>query len=208
MLSLRDGNAIETPLINAQINMDLVNHPVPLTTEPSTSLVRVGTDACPHGSEESKFITRKYDYVQLIRTLLGLGPQGAHPYSKRKKPALHFRKYHIILQIRKAKSTRNLAGITTWEGPPKEQGMPSVCCLTRRERQINIRMGSYDVQEVLDFHNQQLAMDELMKVHEKNQNIESLYPVHTADRMMAGNWTEDLGLIEKGLKKFLKKYRL
>ncbi|GFW46745.1 uncharacterized protein TNCV_2981011 [Trichonephila clavipes] len=46
MPSLRDGNAIETLLMTAQINKDLVNHPVPLTTEPSTSLVRVGTDAC------------------------------------------------------------------------------------------------------------------------------------------------------------------
>ncbi|GFV95008.1 transposable element Tc3 transposase [Trichonephila clavipes] len=44
-LSLRDGNAIETLLMTAQINTDLVNHPVPLTTEPSTILVRVGTDA-------------------------------------------------------------------------------------------------------------------------------------------------------------------
>ncbi|GFT68273.1 uncharacterized protein TNCV_658971 [Trichonephila clavipes] len=46
MLSLRDGNAIETLLLTAHINMDLVNHPEPLTTEPSTSLVRVGIDAC------------------------------------------------------------------------------------------------------------------------------------------------------------------
>ncbi|GFT01305.1 uncharacterized protein TNCV_1925501 [Trichonephila clavipes] len=46
MSSLRDGNAIETLLMKAQINTDFVNHPVPLTTEPSTSLVRVGTDAC------------------------------------------------------------------------------------------------------------------------------------------------------------------
>ncbi|GFU79239.1 uncharacterized protein TNCV_2137621 [Trichonephila clavipes] len=45
MFSLRDGNAIETLLMTAQINTDLVNHPVPLTTEPSTSLVCVGTDA-------------------------------------------------------------------------------------------------------------------------------------------------------------------
>ncbi|GFV14806.1 uncharacterized protein TNCV_2712431 [Trichonephila clavipes] len=46
MPRLRDGNAIETLLMTAQINTDLVNHPVPLTTEPSTSLVSVGTDAC------------------------------------------------------------------------------------------------------------------------------------------------------------------
>ncbi|GFY05391.1 uncharacterized protein TNCV_960871 [Trichonephila clavipes] len=46
MPSLRDGNVIETLLMTAQINTDFVNHPVPSTTEPSTSLVRVGTDAC------------------------------------------------------------------------------------------------------------------------------------------------------------------
>ncbi|GFS73628.1 uncharacterized protein TNCV_2246601 [Trichonephila clavipes] len=45
MPSLRDGNAIETLLMTAQINMDFVNHPVALTTEPLTSLVRVGADA-------------------------------------------------------------------------------------------------------------------------------------------------------------------
>ncbi|GFW45830.1 uncharacterized protein TNCV_4495501 [Trichonephila clavipes] len=43
---LRDGNVIETLLMAAQINTDFVNHPVPLTTGPSTSLARVGTDAC------------------------------------------------------------------------------------------------------------------------------------------------------------------
>ncbi|GFV44828.1 uncharacterized protein TNCV_563771 [Trichonephila clavipes] len=46
MPSLRDGNAIETLLMTAQINTDLMNHPVPLTTEPSTSLVRFETDGC------------------------------------------------------------------------------------------------------------------------------------------------------------------
>ncbi|GFX11951.1 uncharacterized protein TNCV_2997351 [Trichonephila clavipes] len=46
MPSLWDGNAIETLLMTAQINTEFVNHPVPLTTESSTSLVRVGTDAC------------------------------------------------------------------------------------------------------------------------------------------------------------------
>ncbi|GFS86268.1 uncharacterized protein TNCV_597341 [Trichonephila clavipes] len=46
MPSLRDGNAIETLLMTAQINSDFVNHPVPTTTEPSTSRMRVGTDAC------------------------------------------------------------------------------------------------------------------------------------------------------------------
>ncbi|GFV06859.1 uncharacterized protein TNCV_4020651 [Trichonephila clavipes] len=44
--SLRDWKAIDTLLMTAQINTDFVNHPVPSTTKLSTSLVRVGTDAC------------------------------------------------------------------------------------------------------------------------------------------------------------------
>ncbi|GFX01836.1 uncharacterized protein TNCV_370251 [Trichonephila clavipes] len=46
MPSLRDGKAIETCLVTAKVNTDFVNHPVLSTTEPSASLVRVGTDAC------------------------------------------------------------------------------------------------------------------------------------------------------------------
>ncbi|GFX10375.1 uncharacterized protein TNCV_1867701 [Trichonephila clavipes] len=46
MPSLRDGNAIETLLMAAQLNTGFVNLSVPSTTEPSTSLARVGTDAC------------------------------------------------------------------------------------------------------------------------------------------------------------------
>ncbi|GFY32132.1 uncharacterized protein TNCV_2622691 [Trichonephila clavipes] len=46
MPSLRDGNAIETLLMTAQIITDFVQQPVPSTTESSTTLVRVGTDAC------------------------------------------------------------------------------------------------------------------------------------------------------------------
>ncbi|GFT32000.1 uncharacterized protein TNCV_3468521 [Trichonephila clavipes] len=46
MSSLRDGNFIETLLMTVQINTDFVNNPVPLNTEPSTSLVRVGTHGC------------------------------------------------------------------------------------------------------------------------------------------------------------------
>ncbi|GFT75960.1 uncharacterized protein TNCV_1254901, partial [Trichonephila clavipes] len=44
--TLRDGNARVTLLMTAQINTDFANHPVPSATEPSTSLVCVGTDAC------------------------------------------------------------------------------------------------------------------------------------------------------------------
>ncbi|GFV96319.1 uncharacterized protein TNCV_2868981 [Trichonephila clavipes] len=46
MPSLRDGKAIESLLMKAEINTDFVNHSVPLATVPSTSLVRVETDAC------------------------------------------------------------------------------------------------------------------------------------------------------------------
>ncbi|GFV30002.1 uncharacterized protein TNCV_3100791 [Trichonephila clavipes] len=41
-----DGNAIETLLMTAQINTDIVNQPVPSATELSTSLVRIETDSC------------------------------------------------------------------------------------------------------------------------------------------------------------------
>ncbi|GFX34597.1 uncharacterized protein TNCV_3658351 [Trichonephila clavipes] len=59
MLSLRDGNDIETLLMTAQINTDFVNHPVPLATEPSTILVHVGTDAC---KSIINYILRYKDY--------------------------------------------------------------------------------------------------------------------------------------------------
>ncbi|GFY05098.1 uncharacterized protein TNCV_3269701 [Trichonephila clavipes] len=48
MPNLRDENAIETLLTTTQINTDFGYQPVPYisTTEASTTLVRVGTDAC------------------------------------------------------------------------------------------------------------------------------------------------------------------
>ncbi|GFX51025.1 uncharacterized protein TNCV_2733761 [Trichonephila clavipes] len=66
MLSLRNGNAIETLLMTAQMNADLVNPPVPLTTDPSTSLVRVGTDAC---KSIVNSILRYEDYDSYINAL-------------------------------------------------------------------------------------------------------------------------------------------
>ncbi|GFY24944.1 uncharacterized protein TNCV_2691351 [Trichonephila clavipes] len=60
MSILRDRNAFETILMTAQINTDFVNHPVSLTTEPSTSLVRVGTDTCK-SIINSIFRYRDYD---------------------------------------------------------------------------------------------------------------------------------------------------
>ncbi|GFV23134.1 uncharacterized protein TNCV_2086181 [Trichonephila clavipes] len=59
MPSLRDGDAIETLLMTAKINTDFVNHPVPSTTEPSTSIVRVGTDEC---ESIINYILRYKDY--------------------------------------------------------------------------------------------------------------------------------------------------
>ncbi|GFU05288.1 uncharacterized protein TNCV_964721 [Trichonephila clavipes] len=41
-----DGNAIETLLMTHRLIRTFVNPPIPSTTEPSTSLVRVGTDSC------------------------------------------------------------------------------------------------------------------------------------------------------------------
>ncbi|GFU93761.1 uncharacterized protein TNCV_1659861 [Trichonephila clavipes] len=60
MLSLRNGNDIETLLLTVQINTDLVNHPVPLTTEPSTSLVPFQTDACK-SIKNSILLYKNYD---------------------------------------------------------------------------------------------------------------------------------------------------
>ncbi|GFS75447.1 uncharacterized protein TNCV_2968101 [Trichonephila clavipes] len=59
MPSLREGNAIETLLMTTHINTNFVNHPVPSTTEPSTSLVRVGIDAC---ESIINYILRYKDY--------------------------------------------------------------------------------------------------------------------------------------------------
>ncbi|GFU76915.1 hypothetical protein TNCV_4520711 [Trichonephila clavipes] len=66
---------------------------------------------------------------------------------------------------------------------------------------MNLEMDSDGVQELLDFHNQELTMDELIEMHEQKQDIEkfeSLNPVQSEDRMTVGNLTEGLNLIEKG----------
>ncbi|GFX23575.1 hypothetical protein TNCV_3770482 [Trichonephila clavipes] len=55
---------------------------------------------------------------------------------------------------------------------------------------------------MLDFHNQELIMDELVEMHEQEQDVEeeseSSAPVQSEDRMTVGNLTEGLSLIEKG----------
>ncbi|GFW94328.1 hypothetical protein TNCV_1432631 [Trichonephila clavipes] len=66
-------------------------------------------------------------------------------------------------------------------------------------RQINLEADSDDAQELLDFHNQELTMNELLERHEQEQNIDELESlIQSEDRMTVGNLTEDLRLIEKG----------
>ncbi|GFY27344.1 tigger transposable element-derived protein 1 [Trichonephila clavipes] len=61
---------------------------------------------------------------------------------------------------------------------------------------------SEDVQELLDSHNQEMTIDELIEMHEQGQNNEefkALDPVQSEDRITVGNLTESFILIEKGL---------
>ncbi|GFX31048.1 uncharacterized protein TNCV_2025511 [Trichonephila clavipes] len=70
-------------------------------------------------------------------------------------------------------------------------------------RQINLEVDSDVVQELLDSRKKELAVDELIEMHVQKQDIEeleSLEPVLSEDRMVVGNRTEDLSLIEKGCK--------
>ncbi|GFX29144.1 hypothetical protein TNCV_3216791 [Trichonephila clavipes] len=39
-------------------------------------------------------------------------------------------------------------------------------------KQINLEVNSDDVQELLDFHNQELTIDKLIEMHEQEQDIE------------------------------------
>ncbi|XP_023232690.1 tigger transposable element-derived protein 1-like [Centruroides sculpturatus] len=69
-------------------------------------------------------------------------------------------------------------------------------------RQINLEVDSDDVRELLDSHNQELTIDELIEMCEQEQDIEeldSLDPVKSEDRMTVGKLTEGLSVIEKGL---------
>ncbi|GFV47340.1 hypothetical protein TNCV_4829961 [Trichonephila clavipes] len=69
-------------------------------------------------------------------------------------------------------------------------------------RQINSEVDRDDIQELRDSHNQELAVDELIEMHKQEQDIEeleSLDPFQSEDRITVGNLTEELSLIEKGL---------
>ncbi|GFV08943.1 hypothetical protein TNCV_3821861 [Trichonephila clavipes] len=69
--------------------------------------------------------------------------------------------------------------------------------------QIYLEVDRVDVQELLDSHNQELIKDELIETQEQDiEELESLAPVQSEDRMTVENLTEGLGLIEKGLHKF------
>ncbi|GFX08317.1 hypothetical protein TNCV_3268061 [Trichonephila clavipes] len=62
-------------------------------------------------------------------------------------------------------------------------------------KQINLEAGSDDVQKLLSSHNQELTMDELIEMHEQEQDIEELEflePFQAEDRMTIGNLTERL----------------
>ncbi|GFS62074.1 hypothetical protein TNCV_476461 [Trichonephila clavipes] len=66
-------------------------------------------------------------------------------------------------------------------------------------RQINLELGSEDVQELLNSHFQELIMDKLIEMHEQEQDIEEyLDPVQSEDQMTIGNLT-GLSLTEIGL---------
>ncbi|GFX96116.1 hypothetical protein TNCV_2290061 [Trichonephila clavipes] len=60
------------------------------------------------------------------------------------------------------------------------------------DRQINLKVDSDDVQDLLDFRNQELTIDVLVEMHENEQDIEelkSLNPVQPEDRITVGNLT-------------------
>ncbi|GFX84522.1 hypothetical protein TNCV_560371 [Trichonephila clavipes] len=64
--------------------------------------------------------------------------------------------------------------------------------------QIILEVDSGDVQKLVDSHNQELTIDEL--IEQQDQGIEeSLDPIKSEDRMVVGNLTEGPNLKEKGL---------
>ncbi|GFU34786.1 hypothetical protein TNCV_2319821 [Trichonephila clavipes] len=79
--------------------------------------------------------------------------------------------------------------------------MKLVMCLivlVDHARQINLEAVSDDVQELLDAHNQEPTIDNLIEMHEQDiEELESLDPVQSEDRMTVGNLTGSLDLVEK-----------
>lgn len=68
--------------------------------------------------------------------------------------------------------------------------------------QLNLEVNYDDVQELLDSHNQELTIDELLEMRENEQDIEqnnSLNPDEPENQMTIANLTESLRSIENGL---------
>ncbi|GFX59521.1 tigger transposable element-derived protein 1 [Trichonephila clavipes] len=67
-------------------------------------------------------------------------------------------------------------------------------------RQISLEVDSDDVKKLLGSHNHELAIDELIELHEQDiEEFESLDPIQSEDRITIGNLTGGLSLIEKRL---------
>ncbi|GFU09170.1 tigger transposable element-derived protein 1 [Trichonephila clavipes] len=67
-------------------------------------------------------------------------------------------------------------------------------------RQTNFEVDGDEVQGLLNSHDQELTIGELIEMQEQDiEELESLDLIQSEDRMMIWNWTEDLSLTEKGL---------
>lgn len=69
-------------------------------------------------------------------------------------------------------------------------------------KQLNLEVDNDDVQELLDSHNQELTIDEVIEMRKYEQDIDqtdSLDPVESVNQMTIANLTEGLNSIEKGL---------
>ncbi|GFU16094.1 tigger transposable element-derived protein 1 [Trichonephila clavipes] len=72
--------------------------------------------------------------------------------------------------------------------------------------QINLEVDSNDIQELFESLNQELTINELIEMHEQEHEIEeleSLDPVQSEDRMKVGNLIKGLSLIEKLITRLL-----
>ncbi|GFV29757.1 hypothetical protein TNCV_1925821 [Trichonephila clavipes] len=75
-------------------------------------------------------------------------------------------------------------------------------------QQINIEVDSDDVQELMDSHNQEVTMDELVEMHEPEQDINELEPhldsVQIEDRITFRKLTEGYNKDSKSVTNFKK----
>lgn len=67
-------------------------------------------------------------------------------------------------------------------------------------RQLNLEVDGDDVRKLLDSHNQELTVDELIEMREQNlEEPDSFDPVQPKDQMMVANLTEGISSVEKVL---------